>query len=42
MLQLNGSFSTFMDSLFGFLSQFLTELFGWLSAFFGGLQVNIF
>ncbi len=41
MLQLNGSFHDFMDSLFGFLSVFLSDLFGWLTSFFNGLQIHI-
>jgi len=40
MLELNGSFSGFLDALFAFISEFLTGLFGWLTTFFSGLNVT--
>ncbi|MEW6251922.1 MAG: hypothetical protein AB1716_14870 [Planctomycetota bacterium] len=38
MLELNGSFSGFLDALFAFISEFLTGLLGWLTTFLGGLN----
>jgi len=41
MLVLNGSFSAFMSSLFGFLRELLTGIFSYLSDIFSGLHGNI-
>lgn len=40
MLELGGSFETFMQALVAFLNQFLSGLFEWLTSLLGGINVN--